>query len=73
VKHENEIDVLIAKIKQEVYNQAGTFGRKALLYAREVVASATIRGQAYLIEESNKPPAPSQQQRQSRDSSPEQL
>jgi len=67
IKHEDEIDRLLAKIKQEVYNQAGSFGRRALVYAREVVASAAVRGQAYLIEENTSSSSPVQQQ--SRDSS----
>ncbi|KAI6176170.1 Receptor expression-enhancing protein [Aphelenchoides bicaudatus] len=58
VKHEEEIDKLLAKVKQEVYNQAGSFGRRALVFAREVVASAALRGQAYLVDE--KAPSPVQ-------------
>jgi len=63
MKHEEEIDRLLLKVKAEVYSQAGNAGRKALVYAREVVASAAVRGQAYLVEDNSNP-----QQQQPRDS-----
>lgn len=50
MKHEEEIDRLLVKAKAETYNQAMNVGRRSLLYAREVVATAAIRSQAHLTD-----------------------
>lgn len=52
MKHEEDIDRLLHKVKADVYAQAGTVGRRGLAFAREIVASAALRGQAYLKEDS---------------------
>ncbi|KAI6187348.1 Receptor expression-enhancing protein [Aphelenchoides besseyi] len=56
MKHEEEIDVVLQKVKAEVYNQAGSFGRRTLVYAREIVATAAVRGHGYLLSEETSRP-----------------
>ncbi|CAD5227593.1 unnamed protein product [Bursaphelenchus xylophilus] len=51
MKHEDEIDRFLEKAKEETYNQAVNVGRRSLLYAREVVATAASRSQAHLAEQ----------------------
>ncbi|CAD5221077.1 unnamed protein product [Bursaphelenchus okinawaensis] len=51
MKHEDEIDRFLEKAKEETYNQAVNVGRRSILYAREVVATAASRSQAHLAEQ----------------------
>ncbi|KAI6239551.1 Receptor expression-enhancing protein [Aphelenchoides fujianensis] len=47
MKHEEEIDVVIQK--------AGQFGRRALVYAQDIVRTAALRGHTYLVPEGSEP------------------
>uniref|UniRef100_A0A0N4Z2E1 Receptor expression-enhancing protein n=1 Tax=Parastrongyloides trichosuri TaxID=131310 RepID=A0A0N4Z2E1_PARTI len=47
-KHENEIDVMIEKAKDESYRQALSLGQKGIAAAKDIIATAAIRGQERL-------------------------
>jgi receptor expression-enhancing protein 1/2/3/4 len=50
-KHEDEIDTFLENAKSESYKQAVTLGQRSLMYARDIVATAAIRGQAQLAQQ----------------------
>uniref|UniRef100_A0A1I7UJP0 Receptor expression-enhancing protein n=1 Tax=Caenorhabditis tropicalis TaxID=1561998 RepID=A0A1I7UJP0_9PELO len=47
--HEKEIDALIESAKSNSYNQMVRIGSQSLVYAKDVVAEAAIRGQQQLV------------------------
>jgi receptor expression-enhancing protein 1/2/3/4 len=51
LKHENDIDFYLEQAKTEGYNQAVNLGTKSLLYARELVATAALRGQEQITQQ----------------------
>ncbi|KHN89042.1 Uncharacterized protein T19C3.4 [Toxocara canis] len=50
-KHEREIDHILEQAKHESYNQVVRLGSRGLLCAREVIATAALRGQAQLVQQ----------------------
>lgn len=48
-QHEKEIDALIESAKSNSYNQMVRIGSQSLVYAKDVVAEAAIRGQQQLV------------------------
>ncbi|TKR77306.1 hypothetical protein L596_018303 [Steinernema carpocapsae] len=50
-KHEREIDALLERAKNESYNQVVNLGSKGLLCARDIVATAALRGQMQLVQQ----------------------
>lgn len=49
VKHEDDIDQYLDKAKNESYTTLMRFGRSSVVYAKEVVATAAIRGTVVLL------------------------
>uniref|UniRef100_F1LCU5 Receptor expression-enhancing protein n=1 Tax=Ascaris suum TaxID=6253 RepID=F1LCU5_ASCSU len=50
-KHEREIDQMLEQAKHESYNQVVRLGSRGLLCAREVIATAALKGQAQLVQQ----------------------
>ncbi|KAK0416465.1 hypothetical protein QR680_012503 [Steinernema hermaphroditum] len=50
-KHEREIDAMLEHAKNESYNQVVNLGSKGLLCARDIVATAALRGQMQLVQQ----------------------
>lgn len=48
-RHEKDIDALLESAKSESYNQLMRIGSKSLVYAKDVVAEAAVRGQQQLV------------------------
>ncbi|EFO25119.1 hypothetical protein LOAG_03363 [Loa loa] len=48
-KHEKDIDLLLEHAKSESYNQVMRLGSRGILCAREIIATAALRGQAQLV------------------------
>lgn len=48
-QHEKEIDALMESAKSKSYNQMVRIGSQSLVYARDVVSEAAIRGQQQLV------------------------
>lgn len=48
-RHEKDIDALLESAKSESYNQLMRIGSQSLVYAKEVVAEAAVRGQQQLV------------------------
>uniref|UniRef100_A0A914YTD6 Receptor expression-enhancing protein n=1 Tax=Panagrolaimus superbus TaxID=310955 RepID=A0A914YTD6_9BILA len=51
LRHENDIDFYLEQAKTEGYNQAMQIGTKSLLYARDMVATAAMRGQEQITQQ----------------------
>jgi hypothetical protein len=51
LRHENDIDFYLEQAKTEGYNQALQIGTKGLLYARDIVATAAMRGQEQITQQ----------------------
>lgn len=49
-RHEKDIDLMLEQAKSESYNQVMRLGSRGLLCAREVIATAALRGQAQLAQ-----------------------
>uniref|UniRef100_A0A0N5BAN0 Receptor expression-enhancing protein n=1 Tax=Strongyloides papillosus TaxID=174720 RepID=A0A0N5BAN0_STREA len=47
-KHEDEIDIMIERAKDESYRQALSLGQKGIAAAKDIIATAAIRGQERL-------------------------
>ncbi|CAG9531567.1 unnamed protein product [Cercopithifilaria johnstoni] len=50
-KHERDIDLLLEHAKSESYNQVMRLGSRGILCAREIIATAALRGQAQLVQQ----------------------
>ncbi|VDK79393.1 unnamed protein product [Litomosoides sigmodontis] len=50
-KHERDIDLLLEHAKSESYNQVVRLGSRGILCAREIIATAALRGQAQLVQQ----------------------
>ena len=50
-KHERDIDFYLEQAKAEGYNQVLSIGTKGLMCAREIMASAALRGQEHLAQQ----------------------
>lgn len=50
-QHEKEIDAMLEQAKSESYNQVLRLGSRGLLCAREIIATAALRGQAQLVQQ----------------------
>lgn len=50
-KHEREIDATLEHVKNESYNQVVNLGSKGLICARDIVATAALRGQMQLVQQ----------------------
>ncbi|CAI2348916.1 unnamed protein product [Caenorhabditis sp. 36 PRJEB53466] len=48
-RHEKDIDALLESAKSESYNQLMRIGSKSLVYAKDIVAEAAVRGQQQLV------------------------
>ncbi|CAD6185627.1 unnamed protein product [Caenorhabditis auriculariae] len=48
-RHERDIDALLDSAKSESYNQLVRIGSRSLVYAKDIVAEAAIRGQQQLV------------------------
>jgi receptor expression-enhancing protein 1/2/3/4 len=51
LKHENDIDFYLEQVKAAGYNKAMNFGTKGLLFARDIVATAALRGQEQITQQ----------------------
>ncbi|KAI1721536.1 TB2/DP1, HVA22 family domain-containing protein [Ditylenchus destructor] len=51
MKHESEIDTFLEQAKTESYKQVVNLGSRGLMCARDIVATAALRGQAQLAEQ----------------------
>ncbi|KAI1729023.1 TB2/DP1, HVA22 family domain-containing protein [Ditylenchus destructor] len=51
MKHESEIDTFLEQAKAESYKQVVNLGSRGLMCARDIVATAALRGQAQLAEQ----------------------
>jgi receptor expression-enhancing protein 1/2/3/4 len=51
MKHEEEIDMFLEQAKSESYRQVVNLGSRGLLCARDIVATAALRGQAQLAQQ----------------------
>ncbi len=50
-RHERDIDSLLEQAKNDCYNSVLRLGSRGLLCAREIVATAAVRGQAQLVQQ----------------------
>ncbi|KAE9556225.1 hypothetical protein FO519_000564 [Halicephalobus sp. NKZ332] len=50
-KHERDIDFYLEQAKAEGYNQVLSIGTKGLICAREIVATAALRGQEHIAQQ----------------------
>lgn len=53
-RHERDIDAMLDQAKSESYNQMVRLGSRGMLYARDIVATAALRGQAQLVQQLQK-------------------
>uniref|UniRef100_A0A915D1K7 Uncharacterized protein n=1 Tax=Ditylenchus dipsaci TaxID=166011 RepID=A0A915D1K7_9BILA len=51
MKHEEEIDMFLEQAKTESYKQVVNLGSRGLMCARDIVATAALRGQAQLAQQ----------------------
>ncbi|VDD88554.1 unnamed protein product [Enterobius vermicularis] len=50
-RHEKDIDTMLEQAKSESYNRVLRLGSRGLLCAREIIATAALRGQAQLVQQ----------------------